>query len=58
MQYTSLGETVDYNHNPNMSWLTPQLQQRFKILQELREADDRKLVMEKIAGLRRSQQWK
>ena len=52
MQYTSLGETVDYNHNPNMSWLTPQLQQRFRILQELREADDRKLVMEKIAGLR------
>ena len=55
MQHTYLGETIDYNRNPNMSWLTPQLQQRFRILQELREEADRKLLMEKIAGIRRMQ---
>jgi hypothetical protein len=50
--HTDLGYTRHYDGS--LSWLTPHLQQRLHALQNIRVEADRMLLMEHIAGIRRS----
>ena len=46
---------IDYSNTPGMEFLSPTLQKEFDVLQTIYEEEERKLLMEKIAGIRRLQ---
>lgn len=45
-------DPINYDHDPRMRWLTPQLQIQFEKLRSATQESDRKLIMLKIGRIK------